>query len=338
MRILVIGGSGMIGYYLLPLLVTEGHDVVVMSRGNRSIIAEGVTHVKADRRFMEDASAAVTGNFDVIIDNVAYDSSHAESLCDAFKGRFHHYVVTSTAFVYEGIESASARPSRPFREEDAVFAKPVSDEAGHSLHDQYVFHKRRLEYWLRRVASGYGVNVTVIRPLLQIVGPNTEDARFAWFWLRVTDGGSVWLPEDARLHAGPCQLAFSGDVAKAIAKAVTHPPSGAYAVYNVGQPELWTYEEYIHAMARAAGTTADICYAPREMLNQSPFALNGVYRLPLPYRVAFDVRAAELALELNWTPMDQWIEETGDWMSQFYKDAAPEWYALRPLEREWSLK
>ncbi len=107
---------------------------------------------------------------------------------------------------------------------------------------------------------------------------------------------------------------------------------------KVGQPELWTYEEYIHAMARAAGTTADICYAPREMLNQSPFALNGVYRLPLPYRVAFDVRAAELALELNWTPMDQWIEETGDWMSQFYKDAAPEWYALRPLEREWSLK
>ena len=35
MRVVVIGGTGHIGTYLVPSLVRAGHDVVVISRGSR---------------------------------------------------------------------------------------------------------------------------------------------------------------------------------------------------------------------------------------------------------------------------------------------------------------
>ena len=35
MRVVVIGGTGHIGTHLVPSLVRDGHDVVVVSRGNR---------------------------------------------------------------------------------------------------------------------------------------------------------------------------------------------------------------------------------------------------------------------------------------------------------------
>jgi nucleoside-diphosphate-sugar epimerase len=54
MRIVVIGGSGHIGTFLVPRLVRARHEVVSISRGTRSAYAETpewqqVQHVVADR-------------------------------------------------------------------------------------------------------------------------------------------------------------------------------------------------------------------------------------------------------------------------------------------------
>jgi nucleoside-diphosphate-sugar epimerase len=54
MRIVVIGGSGHIGTFLIPRLVGAGHDVVNISRGQRSSYLDDPTwqqvrHVTADR-------------------------------------------------------------------------------------------------------------------------------------------------------------------------------------------------------------------------------------------------------------------------------------------------
>jgi nucleoside-diphosphate-sugar epimerase len=54
MRIVVIGGSGHIGTFLVPRLVRAGHEVVNISRGQRSSYVDDpawqeVRHVSADR-------------------------------------------------------------------------------------------------------------------------------------------------------------------------------------------------------------------------------------------------------------------------------------------------
>lgn len=331
MRVLVVGGSRLIGYYLLPLLVREGHDVTVVTRGNRPLNETGVTHIRADRTELFTLQAG-SGVYDVVIDNVAYTPDDCKNLLESTRGRVNHYIVTSTVFVYPNAEIALKVPSRPIRETDALFDDAIPEWRPTNEHEEYVYNKQRMEHWLRHNSHHFDVKTTVIRPYFQIVGPNTDDGRFAWFWLRVKDGGQIWLPDELKQKAGPCQLAFSGDVAKVILAAVKHPPQ-QYAVYNAAQPELWTYEEYIRLMATVAGTTPEIHYAPRQVLNGWA---GGTYKIPSPYSAAVDVSKAEFELGVSFTPMEKWIKETGQWMSEFYRDSISSWYELRSKELSWT--
>ncbi len=334
MRILVIGGSGLIGRQLVPHLVHEGHDVVVLSRGHHAIDVPGARHVLADRKDSLAVRRAASGTFDALIDNVAYVPEDTESVLAALEDRIGHYVVTSTAFVYPGLDAALRGPSALLRESDAPLAALPDDRGDESPHARYVQGKRRLEARLQETCLVRGLPLTIVRPALQIMGPYTEDGRFAWFWLRTQDGGPIWLPTSARLHAGPCQVGFSGDVARILAAAAVRPPK-AVAVYNAAQPELWSYEEYLGLMAELLGREPDIRYARREDLDRSPFASDGVYRMPLPYRAAVDVSAAQDALDFAWTPMRAWMAETGDWVRRYYAGRDEPWYRLRAEERAW---
>jgi nucleoside-diphosphate-sugar epimerase len=96
MRIVVIGGTGHVGGYLIPRLVAAGHDVVSISRGNRAPYRthpawSKVTSVTIDRE-AEDAngtfgSAVAELSPDVVIDMVCFTAESAEQLMDALRGR-----------------------------------------------------------------------------------------------------------------------------------------------------------------------------------------------------------------------------------------------------------
>ncbi len=334
MRILVIGGSGLIGRQLVPHLLAEGHDVVVLSRGNRGIEASGARHVLGDRRDPAAVRKAAQGTFDALIDNVAYVPEDAESVLGALEGRIGHYVLTSTAFVYSALGARELGPSAALREQDAPPASLTALVQDDSPHGRYVQGKRLLERSLLEDCLERGLPLTIIRPAPQIMGPYTEDGRFAWFWLRTADGGPIWLPMEARVHAGPCQVAYSGDVARILAAAAARPPR-TYAVHNAAQPELWSYEEYLGLMAEILGRQADVRYATRDALDRSPFAVEGVYRLPLPYRVALDVSSVADRLAFAWTPMRTWMARTGDWVGRYYEGRQEPWYRLRSEEVAW---
>lgn len=325
MRVLVMGGSGLIGWGLLPDLVVRGHQVTVVTRGGRPLPVNVAAHVVGDRR-----SVAIPGAFDAVIDNVAYTPEDCQLLLDQLRGRVGHYLVTSTAFVYEGIEVAWTRPSRPFNESDPAWgdAAPLRDVLdGHAA---YVLGKQRMERWLFQEGRAYGVPMTIVRPALQIVGPNTSDGRFEWFWRRVQDGGPIWFPEDARHKAGPCQLAFSGDVARLLRTAV-ETPGEPYRVFNAAQPELWTYEEYIRVIADAVGQRVAVRYAPREQLDRWA---GGTYRIPLPYPVTLEVSKAARDLAFQPTPMASWVRQTADWFAR-NAQGTPGWYQNRAAECGW---
>jgi len=59
MRVVVIGGSGHIGTFLVPRLVRAGHEVINISRGTRTAYTEApewqqVRQVVADRQREDD--------------------------------------------------------------------------------------------------------------------------------------------------------------------------------------------------------------------------------------------------------------------------------------------
>ncbi len=332
MRVLVIGGTRMIGHYLIPQLLARGDDVTVLSRGNRPPVDSGVRRLLADRRDAAQLRAALAGHsFDAVIDDVAYEPQDAQALLGALSDRFGHYVLTSTVFVYPQLD-AGKPVLTPLREDAWDFSSPAVPPAAPE-HLRYVDGKRRLEAFLASESRRSGRSVTIVRPHLQLAGSQTEDGRFAWFWLRVRDGGPIWLPEGAASPPGPCQMAYAGDVA-AVLSAAAHRPPGGLRVYHAAASEVYSYQEYIASMAQAAGATPTLRFAPRAQLDQGPFASGGVYRVPLPYIAVCDVRRAEQELGVRFTPRTEWMPKVGAWVDAHYRSAPiPPWYALRDLER-----
>lgn len=99
MRVVVVGGSGHIGSFLLPRLVAAGHEVVNLSRGTRrpyldSPALHQVRQVVVDRAAEDEAgtfSATVAAQRpDAVVDLICFTPDSAQALVDGLRGRIGH--------------------------------------------------------------------------------------------------------------------------------------------------------------------------------------------------------------------------------------------------------
>ncbi|HET7723482.1 MAG TPA: NAD-dependent epimerase/dehydratase family protein, partial [Propionibacteriaceae bacterium] len=99
MRVVVIGGSGHIGTFLVPRLVRAGHEVVVISRGRRDSYVDDpawshVEQVTADRE-AEDAAGTFPGRVaglrpEVVVDLISFTLSSEQALVERLRGETGH--------------------------------------------------------------------------------------------------------------------------------------------------------------------------------------------------------------------------------------------------------
>lgn len=101
MKVLVLGGSRFFGKRLVDLLLADGHEVVVTSRGVVPLGFEPqVRHVKADRRNRYDMTRIAAEGFDLVYDNVCFLPGEAMAGVEAFAGQDVRCVMTSSGSVY----------------------------------------------------------------------------------------------------------------------------------------------------------------------------------------------------------------------------------------------
>ena len=98
MKILVLGGTRFFGKKLVQLLIEEGHDVTIATRGNvQHTFGQKVNQVIVDRTNAESLKKAVGNeNWDIIYDNICYSPNEALAACELFEGKTKKYVLTST--------------------------------------------------------------------------------------------------------------------------------------------------------------------------------------------------------------------------------------------------
>jgi nucleoside-diphosphate-sugar epimerase len=102
-RILVIGGTGLIGGAIVRQLVDGGSDVTVVSRAATSgRHSPAVRHIRVDRRDLPafESLIAGSGTWDAVIDMACYLPAEAESAVRIFAGRTARYILASTVDVY----------------------------------------------------------------------------------------------------------------------------------------------------------------------------------------------------------------------------------------------
>src|SRR4249919_3196670 len=121
MRIVVIGGSGHVGSFLVPRLVRAGHEVVNLTRGARAPYVDdetwsGVEQIRVDRA-AEDAAGTFGQRVaalqaEVVVDMICFTPDSAGALVEAIRGRTEHLIHCGTIWRY------GASIKQPMREDD----------------------------------------------------------------------------------------------------------------------------------------------------------------------------------------------------------------------------
>lgn len=240
MRILVIGGSGHIGSFLVPRLVRAGHQVVSMSRGAATPYTDGpewqeVTQVTADRA-AEDAAGTfgrtvLAQHPDVVIDLVCFTEDSAAALVTALRGEVGHLLHCGSVWRY------GASRKLPISEDSACTDEP---------HDEYGIQKARIADLLKRETADGGLITTslhpghIVGPGWQPIGPlgNLDET----LWTALSSGRTIDVPGSGTetLHH-----VHADDVAQAFERAVENRDAAAGEDFNIVAPTALNVRGYI---------------------------------------------------------------------------------------------
>lgn len=122
MKVLIIGGTGLISTGITRLLLERGDDVIHYNRGQRSQQFAGqVTTVTGDRydHAAFEAQMAELPPCDAVLDMIGYSLEDVESLVRAFGGKTGHLIFCSTVDVY-------ARPASSYPIKESESFRPTS--------------------------------------------------------------------------------------------------------------------------------------------------------------------------------------------------------------------
>jgi len=254
MKIVVIGGSGHVGTYLVPMLVEAGHQVVNVSRGQAKPYKPNpawskVETVTADRDAEDKAGTfgrrIAALDADVVVDMISFTLESTQQLVDALRGRVGHFLHCGTIWVY------GHNPAVPATESDPL--NPFGE---------YGTQKAAIETYLLAEART-GFPATVFRPG-HIVGPG---------WIPLDPAGHFTAETYALIKRGG-ELAIANfgletvhhvhaeDVAQVAAKAIANRAKAVGEAFNAVSPAALNLRGYAEAMYRWFGHEPRIRYLP----------------------------------------------------------------------------
>lgn len=255
MRIVVIGGSGHVGTYLVPMLVEAGHAVLNVSRGQaRPYVPHDawsrVETVTIDRGAEEEA-----GNFgariaalrpEIVVDMISFTLESTQQLAEALRGKVGHFLHCGTIWVY------GHNPAVPATEDDP-----------HNSFGEYGTRKAAIETWLLGQAKSSGFPATVFRPG-HIVGPGWQPLdpqghfRAETFSL-IKRGEELSLPN---FGLETVHHVHAEDVAQVAAKAIANRDAAIGHAFNAVSAQALNLRGYAEAMYRWFGHEPKLRYLP----------------------------------------------------------------------------
>jgi nucleoside-diphosphate-sugar epimerase len=240
LRVLFIGGTGVISAAAAQRAVAVGHRLTILNRGSQTLrpAPEGAEVLKADMRDTASVRAAL-GNrmFDVVVDFVAFTADHVAADIELFAGRTGQYVFISSASAYQ------KPPARLPILESTPLRNPFW---------QYARDKIACEDLLVRAYRQDGFPATIIRPshtydqtMIALTGGWTDIARMRAGKPVVVhgDGTSLWT------------LTHSSDLAKALVGLLGLPQAVGDS-FTITSDEYLPWNEIYEIFANAAGAPA----------------------------------------------------------------------------------
>lgn len=240
-KILVLGATGAMATYLVPLLLEKGMEVTGVSLDEPLLTHPHLCSVRANAKDKVFLGEAIAKKYDAIVDFMIYDTKEEfEEYYKLFLDNTSHYIFFSTYRVYAG--------ECPLRE-DSLRLLEAQKPDDFVSEREYSIYKAEEEDMLR--ASGYN-NYTIVRPAITY-----SDRRFQLTTLearillpRMRSGKTVLLPEGAMDKQAT--MTWAGDVAKML-YAILFNPKAYGETYTVSTAEHHTWREIAEMYGRIGG-------------------------------------------------------------------------------------
>ncbi|MEV0801241.1 NAD(P)-dependent oxidoreductase [Kribbella sp. NPDC050281] len=265
MRTVVIGGTGHIGTYLVPELVRLGHQVTVLSRGERSPYQNDGRWKQVELVQVDRAAEDAAGTFgervaglepDIVIDLICFTEDSAKQLVEAVHGKIQHLLHCGTIWVHGPsmtVPTTEDTPRRPFGD--------------------YGIQKAAIERYLLDQSRRTGLPATIIHPG-HICGPGwTPITPAATFNLEVYEklahGHDLLLPNLGLETINPVH---ADDVAGIFLAAIASRSTAIGESFHVVASDAVTLRGYAHAVADWFGQEPRLGFLPigqlREQLSE----------------------------------------------------------------------
>ncbi len=251
MKILFIGGTGVISSACSQLAIERGHELYLLNRGQttRRPVPGGAHVLHGDIRDRESVRAALkTHTFDAVVDWVAFTTDHIETDLDLFRDRTAQYVFISSASAYQ------TPPANVPITESTPLDNPVW---------QYSRNKIACEERLLRAYREEKYPMTVVRPsdtydktLSPIEGGYTviDRMRKGRKVIVPGDGTSLWT------------MTHHTDFAKGFVGLLGNNHAIGEA-FHITSDEVLTWDQIYLLMARAAGVESpQLVHVPSDLI------------------------------------------------------------------------
>lgn len=238
-KVLFIGGTGNISRDCAELLLMEGYDLTLLTRGNTALADwPEVRRLKADRKDPKAMRRVLTGlEFDSVVNFLGYEVDEVRADAEIFRGRTGQYVFISSATVY-----AKPPPMLPILE-TAPRRNPWWD---------YARKKIACEEWLEAEARSTGFPVTIVRPSHTYSHrwiPNPVSSSSYTFAARLEKGKPVYVHDDGETL---WTLTASSDFAVGLAGLLGNPEAVGEA-FHITSDEVLTWNHIYAEIASALG-------------------------------------------------------------------------------------
>ncbi len=254
MKVLMIGGTGIISTAVSTLLLAQGHELWLLNRGTRpDLVPDGAHCLQADIGDEAGVAGLLDGHrFDSVVDWLVFTPDQVARDIRLFSGRTAQYVFISSGSAYQ-------RPSRNhIVTEETPLENPFS---------AYARSKASSEAALMDAYRQTGFPVTIVRPSLtygDLVIPYVLNSwHKPWTLIdRMRRGKKIIVPGDG---TSLWELTHNSDFAKGITGLLGRSDVLGEA-FHITSGEVMTWEEILRQIADAAGLEAKVEHVSSEFI------------------------------------------------------------------------
>lgn len=250
MKILFIGGTGVISSACAQRCIARGHELFVLTRGQsrKYDVPASAVALRGDIRKDPDGASRMIADhqFDAVVDWVAFTPEHIEQDIALFTGRTRQFIFISSASVYQ-------KPPAHYRiTEDTPLANP---------HWQYSRDKIACEERLMREYRERGFPAVIVRPS-HTYGPSSLP-------LVLGSGAHPWTMMDRMLRGLPVivpgdgtslwTVTWNDDFAKGLVGLLGREQLAGHA-FHITSDETLTWDQIYREAAHAVGVEPKIVH------------------------------------------------------------------------------